>query len=53
LLLPQALIAFATPADGWLLHSLPAQQRTACIPKLKTFEGKPPKARKSLLQMTI
>jgi hypothetical protein len=28
LLLYRPSIAFATPADGWLLHFLPAQQHT-------------------------
>jgi hypothetical protein len=32
-----ASIAFAAPVDGWLLHSLPTQQHTNHITKLKTF----------------
>ena len=33
----RASIAFAATIEGWLLHSLPAQQHTDHITKLKTF----------------
>jgi hypothetical protein len=37
LLFYRASIAFAAPVDGWLLHSLPTQQHSDHITKLKTF----------------
>jgi hypothetical protein len=37
LLFYQASIAFATPVDGWLLHSPSTQQHTDYITKLKRF----------------